>query len=133
MIQKKYFSIREVGEMLNIPQSTLRFWEKEITLLNPTKSEGGTRRYTQKDIDLLEQIKYLIDEQHLTLAGVNERLATKKDSDAKRIKVIQTLESVRSELMAIRHALNEFDAFQNEVVLDPTDTPTDNDATGEGK
>ena len=40
--------------------------EKEIDILEPNKSKGGTRRYIQKDIDLLQQIKFLIEEQHLT-------------------------------------------------------------------
>ena len=124
-MQKKYFSIREVADLLKEPQSTLRFWEKEITLLKPSKSAGGTRRYTQKDIDLLRQIQYLINEQHLTLAGVNERLGKRGDDDASRIKVIETLKAVRKELMDIRHALNSVEAFQTEVIIDPTDDATE--------
>ena len=56
IMEKKYYSIREVAEKIGEPQSTLRFWEKEIPLLNPGKSAGGTRRYVQKDIDLLKEI-----------------------------------------------------------------------------
>ena len=41
-MEKKYHSIKEVSEMLNLPQSTLRFWEKEIDILEPNKSKGGT-------------------------------------------------------------------------------------------
>ena len=69
-MEKKYYSIKEVSEMLNLPQSTLRFWEKEIDILEPNKSKGGTRRYIQKDIDLLQQIKFLIEEQHLDRKSV---------------------------------------------------------------
>lgn len=118
MTNKKYYSIREVANELKLPQSTLRFWEKEIPLLNPNKSAGGTRRYIQKDIDLLLQIKFLIEDQHLTLAGVNERLANHRDVDEKRLKVIQTLKSVRKELMAIRLELNGHEALAEEVIID---------------
>ena len=104
--------------MLNVPQSTLRFWEKEITLLNPGKSKGGTRRYEQKDIDLLRQIKFLIEDQHLTLAGVNERLASRRSIDKRRIDVIQTLKSIRSELLEIRRELNSHAAFAKEFMVD---------------
>ena len=117
-MEKKYFSIKEVSEMLNLPQSTLRFWEKEIDILEPNKSKGGTRRYIQKDIDLLQQIKFLIEEQHLTLAGVNERLSNHREVDEKRIKVIETLESVRKELMAIRLELNGHEALASETIVD---------------
>lgn len=118
-MEKKYYSIKEVSEMLNLPASTLRFWEKSIPMLAPGKTNSGRRSYEQKDIDLLNEIKYLIDEKHLTLAGVNERLvSSKKTTDEKRLKAIQTLESIRSELMAIRRELNALEAVANELIID---------------
>lgn len=120
-MEKKYYSIREVSDIIGVPQSTLRFWEGEIDQLNPHKSQGGTRRYEQKDIDLLHQIKFLIDDQHLTLTGVNERLNNHHKEDEKRMKVIKTLESIRSELMAIRLELNGREAFEEEFVIDSED------------
>jgi DNA-binding transcriptional MerR regulator len=120
-MEKKYYSIREVAEKIGEPQSTLRFWEKEIPLLNPGKSAGGTRRYVQKDIELLRQIKFLIDEQHLTLEGVKERLLNHSEEDERRIKVIQKLQNVRKELLAIRLELNGYEAFDTEFVIDEDD------------
>lgn len=120
-MEKKYYSIREVAEKIGEPQSTLRFWEKEIPLLNPGKSAGGTRRYVQKDIELLQQIKFLIDEQHLTLEGVKERLSNHREEDERRIKVIQKLQNVRKELLAIRLELNGHEAFDTEFVIDEDD------------
>lgn len=117
-MEKKYYSIREVADQLKVPQSTLRFWEKEINILNPGKSAGGTRRYVQKDIDLLHQIKFLIEEQHLTLTGVNERLLNHREEDETRMKIIQTLKSVRKELLAIRLELNGHEAFEEEFIID---------------
>ena len=117
-MEKKYYSIREVADQLKVPQSTLRFWEKEIHNLQPGKSAGGTRRYVQKDIDLLKQIKFLIEDQHLTLAGVNERLATHRDIDEKRMMVIEKLKEVRKELQAIRLELNAREALAEELVVD---------------
>lgn len=124
-MDKKYFSIREVADKLKVRQSTLRFWEKEIKILNPSKSAGGTRRYVQKDIDLLEQIKFLIEEQHLTLAGVNERLSTNQNNDEKRVKVIQTLKSIRHELNEIRKELNGLDAFAEEFLIENDESTTE--------
>ena len=117
-MEKKYFSIKEVSEMLNLPASTLRFWEKEIDALCPQKSAGGVRRYMQKDIDLLKQIKFLIDEQHLTLTGVNERLTKYRDVDERRMKVIHNLQSIKKELQAIRRELNSHEALADELIID---------------
>ena len=118
---KLYYTVREVSEMVGVPDHTLRFWEKEIPLLNPGKSAGGTRRYVQKDIELLRQIKFLIDEQHLTLEGVKERLLNHSEEDERRIKVIQKLQNVRKELLAIRLELNGHEAFDTEFVIDEDD------------
>ena len=32
---KKYYSIKEVSQMLGIPDSTLRYWEKEFKEISP--------------------------------------------------------------------------------------------------
>ena len=87
-------------------------------MADPGKSAGGTRRYVQKDIDLLKQIKFLIEDQHLTLAGVNERLASHRDIDEKRMMVIEKLKEVRKELQAIRLELNAHEALAEEFILD---------------
>ena len=50
---KLYYNIREVAEMVDLPEHTLRFWEKEIPSLNPKKTSGGTRQYTKQDIELI--------------------------------------------------------------------------------
>ena len=117
-MEKKYFSIKEVSEKLNLPASTLRFWEKEIDALCPQKSAGGVRRYVQKDIELLMQIKFLIEEQHLTLVGVNERLTKYREVDERRMKVIHNLQSIKKELQAIRRELNFHEALADELIID---------------
>jgi hypothetical protein len=45
-------------------------------------------------------------------------VSSKKTTDEKRLKAIQTLESIRSELMAIRRELNALEAVANELIID---------------
>ena len=45
-LDKKYYKIRDVAEMIGVPCSTLRFWEKEFSDLRPKRNDGGTRFYT---------------------------------------------------------------------------------------
>lgn len=54
---KQYYSIGEVSKMLDVPIYTLRFWETQFPLLNPARTPKGTRKYSQKDIELLKLIK----------------------------------------------------------------------------
>ena len=50
-ISKKYYSIGEVAEKLDLNTSLIRFWESEFEILNPKKNKKGLRKYTQKDIE----------------------------------------------------------------------------------
>ena len=43
-LKKMYYSISEVANMLNVPASTLRYWEKELSSVSPRRSVGGTRK-----------------------------------------------------------------------------------------
>ena len=52
-LEKKYYKIREVAEMLGLPASTIRFWESKFTIINPKRNDKGTRFYTASDIENL--------------------------------------------------------------------------------
>ena len=58
-ISKKYYSIGEVAEKLDLNTSLIRFWESEFEILNPKKNKKGLRKYTQKDIEIIEKIYHL--------------------------------------------------------------------------
>lgn len=100
-MEKIYYSIAEVAEMFQLNLSNLRFWEKEITQLKPKRNDKGTRFYTKDDIQTIKQIKYLIDDQKLTLKGVKEKLNEKKDIIAKQQELVERLKHIRSELKSI--------------------------------
>lgn len=118
-MEKTYYSISEVSEILNVPQHTLRFWEKEFPQqLKPKYSSGGTRRYTQADIDAVRLISFLTKEQHLTIEGARQRIASNGKEEEKRMKVIQKLKELRSELQAIRRELNDREALGEEIIID---------------
>ncbi|MDE7145724.1 MAG: MerR family transcriptional regulator, partial [Duncaniella sp.] len=63
--EKKYYKIREVAEMLGIPASTLRFWEKQFTIIKPHRNEKVTRFYTPKDVETIRMVHFLVKEKGL--------------------------------------------------------------------
>jgi len=71
----EYFSIGRVSKIVELPQSVLRYWETVFEALQPMKSDGGTRRYTQDDIDLILEIKNLLYKKKFTIAGAQFTLA----------------------------------------------------------
>jgi MerR family transcriptional regulator/heat shock protein HspR len=66
------FSISVAAELAGLHPQTLRIYERE-GLLDPERSAGGTRRYSQLDIDRLQQICALTAD-GLNLAGIRRVL-----------------------------------------------------------
>ncbi len=75
---KLYYSISEVARMTGLEAYVLRYWEKEFPQLKPRKNRGGNRMYTQKDIDVINQIRHLRMNEKLTIAGARSRLTMKR-------------------------------------------------------
>ena len=76
-MNKVYYSIKEVAEMLEVKSSVLRFWEREFKVLKPKRSKGGRRFYKENDIELLKKIKKLLYEDGLTIKGAKASLQKK--------------------------------------------------------
>jgi len=105
-IQKSYYTIGEVSKLLNLPISLIRFWEKEIDILKPQKTEKGTRKFSQKDIQNLRLIHHLVKEKGFTLQGANEKLKNDSHIDAN-AQLIDSLKRVREFLQSIKSELSK--------------------------
>ena len=55
---KKYYSIGEVAEFLNVNTSLIRFWEKEFKQISPKKKKSGIRKFTKPDVVTLQAVSY---------------------------------------------------------------------------
>ena len=67
-------SIGKVSQIVELPQSVLRYWETVFPQLSPEKTDGGTRRYSQDDIDLIFRIKELLYKKKYTINGARKAL-----------------------------------------------------------
>lgn len=103
--QKLYYTIGEVSDMFNVNQSLLRYWETEFKTINPKRSPKGTRYYSQKDIEEIKLIHYLLKERKLKIEGAKQVLKHKRKSTVRSQQVVERLKSLRSELIAIMEEL----------------------------
>lgn len=106
-LSKKYYSIGDVSVLLNLPQSTIRFWEKQFAELQPKRSGGGTRKYTPKDIEQLKIIRFLIKDKCLTIDGAREHLKHNRQDLEQKYDVIRRLKGIRRQLNDILNALDQ--------------------------
>ena len=78
---QKFFNITEVSKMLDLvnlkdkkPQNhILRFWEREFKNIKP-KIINRRRYYTEKQIDTIRLIKFLLKDKGMTIKGVKNIL-----------------------------------------------------------
>jgi DNA-binding transcriptional MerR regulator len=73
-MQKLYYSISEVCEIIDEEQHILRYWEKEFPQLKPRKNRGGNRIYSEKDIYTIRMIKQLLRNDNLSLKTARTQL-----------------------------------------------------------
>lgn len=72
--RKLFYKISEVCQITDTQPYVLRFWESEFSQLAPTKNRSGQRLYRRKDIDLVMEIKRLLNDEGVTIAGARRRL-----------------------------------------------------------
>ena len=63
------YVISVAARMIRVHTQTLRYYERE-GLLEPARSRGNIRLYSQRDIEKLRRIKTLTEELGINLAGV---------------------------------------------------------------
>ena len=100
---KKYFSIKEVSELCEVKSHTLRFWEKEFSNLKPGTKKGSRRVYQKDDLLIVRQIRSLLYEEGLTIAGANKRINSKTspNSLSSNDHLIDDLEKILKELKQV--------------------------------
>ena len=101
-VEKLYYSIGEVAEMLEVPVSTVRFWENEFDILKPMKNKKGNRLFTQADIKNLKILHHLVKEEGMTLSGAKKKLAVKWDETEYKYEISESLQNIKSMLLDIR-------------------------------
>ena len=102
VIEKKYFSIGEVAEMLSVATSLIRFWESEFDIIKPKKNRKGNRQFTREDIDNVKLIYHLVKEKGYTLQGAKDLLKEGNENLKERVEIIDSLQRIKAFLKEIR-------------------------------
>lgn len=62
------YGIKKVSEILGIPAVTIRAWENRYQIINPIRSNGGHRLYSDSDIDKLKWIKDQMNDKQIKVS-----------------------------------------------------------------
>ena len=58
------YAIGRVAALANLTTHTVRAWEKRYGAVQPVRSEGGTRRYTDEHVQRLQRLKAAVEAGH---------------------------------------------------------------------
>jgi MerR family transcriptional regulator/heat shock protein HspR len=89
------YVISVAADLSDLHPQTLRAYERE-GLLTPSRTEGGTRRYSRRDVERLKLIKTLTTDEGLNLAGVRVVLDQGEKLETARRRVSELEEMVRT-------------------------------------
>jgi len=88
------YVISVAAELADLHPQTLRAYERE-GLLRPARTEGGTRRYSARDVERLRFIRTLTQDEGLNLAGVRIVLELGEKLERARSRIGELEEMVR--------------------------------------
>lgn len=106
------FIISVAARLLEMHPQTLRKYERE-GLIAPSRTSGNLRLYSDEDLDRLRQVKYLVNERGLNLAGVQLILELTRHMQALQAQLAETaaaeqhaaMERASADLAALLRAL----------------------------
>lgn len=105
-LDKKYYKISEVADILGIAASTLRYWETQFTIIKPHRTEKGTRVYSPADIEKIRMVHYLVKQKGLKLDKAEEAIRHNHSGVSKKYIAIERLQNIRSQLLTLLKAID---------------------------
>jgi MerR family transcriptional regulator, heat shock protein HspR len=96
------YIISVAAELAGVHPQTLRIYERK-GLLQPARTAGNTRRYSDRDIDRLRAIQKLTQDYGINLAGVKMIVEMETEIDRMR----RRMEQMQRELSAARRRMED--------------------------
>lgn len=104
-LNKKFYKIGDVAVILGIPESTLRYWETQFTIIKPRRNAKNIRFYTPADIETIRKVHYLVKEKGLKLDAAQAQIRHNRDGVDKRFEVVDRLKDIKAQLQDLQRAL----------------------------
>lgn len=104
-IEKLYYSIGEVSDIVGQEPHVLRYWEEEFDILSPRKNRAGRRVYTEEDIETVERIRYLLKDEKYTIEGAQQVIERDERKAEVHAEIEEDLRILRSFLAELRDQL----------------------------
>ena len=122
-----YKSIGEIAKELNLIDKktgnlqthTLRYWEKQFKQIRPLIKAGKRRYYSQKNLETIKLIQFLLKEKGLKISGV-KKILDNKNSESLDLNINKSINSgtlekakkIKDKLKNIKKILKELNKYK---------------------
>ncbi len=128
-----YYTMGEVCEMFDLQPSTIRHWERQFTLINPSRNAKGNRLFDKSSLEALRLVYHLIKERGMTLEGAKKSIkggdlnSLNRDAELheRLMKIRTALVEVREELKGNRNELFEIEPLDEGELKDGAEIEKD--------
>lgn len=105
-MEKYFYTVGEVAEIIGESTSLVRFWANEFPkFIRPQRNAKGNRLFTKEDVETFKHIHLLVKVEGRTLEGAAKRLKGEKKDVINKAKVLDSLKGIRQQLTEIRSEL----------------------------
>ena len=105
-IEKLYYTIGEVADLLGESTSLVRFWAQKFPqFIKPARNKKVNRLFTADDVSNFKVIYHLVKERGMTLDGALKKMKDNKDGVDKSVEVISILTGIKERLNEISKSL----------------------------
>jgi MerR family transcriptional regulator/heat shock protein HspR len=95
------YIISIAAKLVGVQTHTLRYYER-IGIIEPSRSRGNIRLYSERDVEILRRIKTLMDDLGVNLAGVEVILRMSE----RMLEMQREVEAMQNELEKLREGSN---------------------------
>jgi len=83
---QEQFKLNEVCKLANVQPYMLRFWGTEFPQLEASKSGTGQRLYSRDQVELILEIRRLLFDEGLTIAGARKKIVAVDEGEVQAAK-----------------------------------------------
>lgn len=92
------YTIGQIEELTGVKAHILRYWEEVVPGFTPQKDNNGRRIYSQREVELIFRIKYLINEKKFTAEGAGQQILEEAQAVQQNADLIKQIQEARSYL-----------------------------------
>jgi DNA-binding transcriptional MerR regulator len=112
------YSIGEVEDITGVKAHVLRYWESVIPGFAPQKDMGGRRIYSQREIDIILRLKYLIGVKKFTIEGARSQIIEEATIAGNDEDLFHAIHDLRSDLTMLYLTIRKYRPRQSTAPQD---------------